>query len=206
MSRLGGSAGRKAPTAPSSASDSSFSCSSQDAAAAAAAAAAAPARRRAGRRLFAALRAARYRTPAGGGSEGDIASLASTQFGSAVSWHADESDDDVAPLADADAALAAANEPGDASDDAAARRGIWSVIKPSCAANVLPRHRAAMPSLPAVQASPDYPVVVTPDPSVTGCVYNASPDLTQQLGINSEPIAWDSSYFSVSGRRVEGLY
>jgi len=71
----------------------------------------------------------------------------------------------------------------------------------SCAANVHPRLRPAMPSLEAIRASPHYPVVMTPDPSQGGgAVYCGDDDLTKELPINGEAIEWENDLWKV--RRI----
>ncbi|KAI8472299.1 MAG: hypothetical protein J3K34DRAFT_414799 [Monoraphidium minutum] len=63
----------------------------------------------------------------------------------------------------------------------------------SCAANVHPRIRPAMPTLEAIRASPHYPVLVTPDPSQAGNPkYNGSADLTRAMPINGEVVEWEN--------------
>ncbi|KAI8474441.1 MAG: hypothetical protein J3K34DRAFT_407807 [Monoraphidium minutum] len=65
------------------------------------------------------------------------------------------------------------------------------MIPRSCAADVLPRSRAAVPPLPAVRASRHYPVVVTPNPSVGSTTYNGSASPQQHLELNGPQIAVD---------------
>ncbi|KIY92704.1 hypothetical protein MNEG_15260 [Monoraphidium neglectum] len=73
-------------------------------------------------------------------------------------------------------------------------------IYKSCAANVRPRHRPAMPTLAQVRASPHYPVLVTPDPSQKGGPsYNGSHDLTQPMPINGEAVEWENELWKVRG-------
>lgn len=75
----------------------------------------------------------------------------------------------------------------------------------SCAANVPARHKAAVPSLEAIRASPHYPVVCTPNPSISGnATYNGSTDLTQAMPINGEMIEFENDLWKVS-RQCRGF-
>jgi len=72
----------------------------------------------------------------------------------------------------------------------------------SCAEDVPPHQRPSMPSLEALRASPHHPVLMTPDPGVVGPVYNGSPDMAQELGLNGGHVEVDSDLFQVGvGRR-----
>jgi hypothetical protein len=82
---------------------------------------------------------------------------------------------------------------------APAATNLLGMVK-SCAANVRPHLRPAMPSLEQVRASPHYPVVVTPNPSLPGDhTYNGSHDLTAHLSINGGVIEWENDLFKVWG-------
>lgn len=88
---------------------------------------------------------------------------------------------------------------GNVESCAVAQKSSWGVLPACCADNVLPRHRPAMPTLGEMRASHHTPVVVTPDPSVKGPIYNGSADLTQQLPINTAGFECDSAFFEVGG-------
>lgn len=79
-------------------------------------------------------------------------------------------------------------------------KGTWSFIPRSCAANVLPRARPAMPTLDEMRASRHWPVVVTPDPAVEAAGaprFNGSADPRQQLEINGPAFEIESDLFKV---------
>jgi hypothetical protein len=110
----------------------------------------------------------------------------------------------------ADAAREAQQQQAGASGKAApapapapAATNLLGMVK-SCAANVRPHLRPAMPSLEEIRSSPHYPVVVTPNPSLPGDhTYNGSNNLTAPLAINGGVIEWDNDIFQ--GRMVMHL-
>mgnify|MGYP001811085869 CR=1 FL=1 len=79
-------------------------------------------------------------------------------------------------------------------------KSAWSLIPRSCAANVLPRSRPAMPALRELRASPHNPVAVTPDPAAAGgVVFGGSADPRRQLPLNGTPVEVESDMFIVGG-------
>ncbi|KAI8474331.1 MAG: hypothetical protein J3K34DRAFT_465804 [Monoraphidium minutum] len=76
----------------------------------------------------------------------------------------------------------------------AVKTNIWG-IPTSCAENVMPHHRAAMPSLEAFRASPHWPVMVTPDPSTSGGItYDGSSDPAKSMPLNGPSFDVDSDF------------
>jgi hypothetical protein len=78
-------------------------------------------------------------------------------------------------------------------------RSIFSALSPSCAENVIPRHRLAMPSLDALRASPHRPLLVTPDPGEGGVVYDGRADPAAALPLNGPAFEVDGPLFKVRG-------
>lgn len=69
----------------------------------------------------------------------------------------------------------------------------------SCAADALPRHARALPSLASLRASRHRPVAVTPDPASDYITYNGSADVAQHLPINGQAFEVDGPLFKVGG-------
>ncbi|GBF89589.1 hypothetical protein Rsub_02307 [Raphidocelis subcapitata] len=148
----------------------------------------------------------------GGGGGGDIAELsdldgiasAPAPAGGGAASEAAKRGGGGAPPRAVSITAAASDEPrrpresdAAASDSAppTPRKSMFAMLAKSCAANVQPRHKPAVPSLEAMRAASSRPVYLTPDPSVTGIVYNASPDMTQLLPVNTESFVVDSEIF-----------